>query len=130
MLARMATWISSLGVKLRILISLVQVITQLGVTFDVQYPPFFTDLLSYISLVNLSIGLLPFACVLEWVRINNFYFELLTKTLLPLTFCLMLTGTAKVLRSCEGPRGKLSGWSDACDNLCTQVDLELTKIPQ
>jgi len=117
MLAQIVRRISNLGVKLRILISLVQVITQLGVTFDVQYPPFFTDLLSYISLVNLSVGLLPFACVLEWVRMNNFYFELLTKTLMPLTFCLMLTGTAKVLRSCDGPRGKLSGWSDACDNL-------------
>jgi hypothetical protein len=50
--ARVASIVGPLGVKLRILISLCQVVSQLGVIFNVQYPPFYTSVLAAIENIN------------------------------------------------------------------------------
>ena len=103
--------IEQLGVKMKIIISLYQVLTQLGVTFDIDYPDFYEDLLSIIGSLNLDIGLLPFACV---ARIN-YYLTLLTSTLVPIFLVAVFGLLSKVLRrrntnadgtSTRGPDGE------------------------
>ena len=68
-------------VKVRILISLVQVITQLGVVFSIPYPDFYTNLLSLISVFSLDLfELMPFGCSIPYTHDHL----LLFRTLIPI----------------------------------------------
>ena len=95
-LAWLSNHSSRMAVKVRILISFMQVLTQLGLTFSIPYPSVYADMLSFLSTINFSVGLLPFACVMPFA--STYYFELLTKTLLPLVLILGCWLAAKQLR--------------------------------
>ena len=80
--AKFVAFAARFGVKLRILVSSIQVLTQLGVAFDITYPDFYSQMLSWLGSINLSVGALPFACLFP--SASSYYFELLTKTMLPI----------------------------------------------
>ena len=52
--ARVGGFISSFGVKMKILVSLYQVLTGLGMTFNIPYPDNYTNWLSKISAIELD----------------------------------------------------------------------------
>lgn len=81
-LARRLTRLSSIAVKLRILISLCQIVSQVGETFEIAYPPFYTDMLAFLSLVTIPFDLLPFGCVLP--SLDTYLFDYVVATSAPL----------------------------------------------
>lgn len=87
---------SSFGVKLRILVSFGQVISQLDVVFALQYPDVYKAMLRVLSQFNLSLDLLPTSCVLPWA--SGFAFELFFKTLTPLLMTALLLMASHLLR--------------------------------
>ena len=102
------------GVKLRILISLVQVGGQLSGVFDITYPPFFLEVLEALSSINLNIGTLPFACIYPWA--SSFYFDLLCNTLIPLGVVVGLMTVARLLRQVEKVRKRRSTTSSTASS--------------
>ena len=78
--------ISSAQVKFRIIVSLIQVIGQLGVVFSIPYPEFYKDLVSVLGMFSLDfIELMPLKCS---VAFNHDHF-LLIRTLVPLFVALL-----------------------------------------
>ena len=82
---RKAKWLArravSLQVKFRILVSLVQVVSQLGVIFAIPYPPFYDDLVSILGVFSLDIiEFMPIGCL---ITLNHDHF-LLMRTLIPI----------------------------------------------
>ena len=79
--------IDRLQVKIRIIVSLIQVIGQLGVVFAIPYPAFYSNLISSLSVITLDfLEIIPFDCT---VHLNHDHF-LLVRTLTPL-FVLLLS---------------------------------------
>ena len=73
--------IAGLQVKSRILISLVQVIGQLGGVFSIPYPPFYNDLVNALGVFTLDIfQAMPLGCT---IHLNHDHY-LLMRTLAPL----------------------------------------------
>jgi len=73
--------VQSLQVKARILISLVQVISALGVVFSIPYPPFYDDLVSILGVFSLDIfTIMPLGCMID---LNHDHY-LLMRTAIPL----------------------------------------------
>ena len=70
--------------------------SQFGILFNIRYPSFYEDLVDTLGSINLSVGLVPFDCVIPFAK--TFYFELLTKTAVPLSLVIVLSLTAKSLR--------------------------------
>ena len=68
----------SLMVKLRILISMIQVLSQLGVVYAIPFPSLYSNLLRWVGLLELNfIDILPLGCVMS----VGFHFSLLMRTL-------------------------------------------------
>ena len=88
--------VARVGKKLRIIITFFQILTQLGLTFSIAYPRFFSDLLDAVGSVNLSVGALPFACLYPFGA--TYYFDLLMKTLVPFILILVLVLCSQILR--------------------------------
>ena len=82
--------VDALMVKLRILISMVQVMTQLGIVYSIPYPEAYTLLLRWVSLLELNIiDIVPLQCVFP--AYSSYYFSLLSRTLmLPALACVPL----------------------------------------
>ena len=73
--------IMSWQVKIRILISLVQVLSALGVVFSIPYPPFYDSVVAYLGVFSLDLfTVMPLGCT---VKLNHDHY-LLMRTLLPL----------------------------------------------
>jgi len=108
--ATFASVMSSLGVKIRILISLIQVVSQLDVIFDITYPAFYTAILEGLKNINIQVNLLPFGCVLP--LLDNFIFDLVLKTATPIILVLLLSFASTVLRACSA-----TFLADACSDL-------------
>ena len=113
--ARVASILGSLGVKLRILISLCQVVSQLGVIFKVTFPPFYTEVLAAIKNINIPIDLLPFGCMAP--ELNNFLFDLVLKTATPIILVVLLVFLSRVLRKFSGGSGFGAFLAEACSDL-------------
>ncbi|KOO31505.1 mastigoneme-like protein [Chrysochromulina tobinii] len=118
--ATFASVVDSLGVKIRILISLSQVVSQLDVIFDITYPAFYTATLEGLKNINIQVNLLPFGCVLP--LLDNFFFNFVLKTATPLVLVLLLYVMSKVLRARFGgaesaQRGFGAYLADACSDL-------------
>ena len=80
--ARIISRVFRYQIKLRILIAMFQVLTQLGMVFDLSYPGLVATPLSWLSLINLDLfGLAPIDCI---VTGQNFYTSLVSTTVLPL----------------------------------------------
>jgi hypothetical protein len=45
-------------VKLRILVSLIQILSQLGVVFQIPYPPIYTDMVEWLGVFSVAHGAL------------------------------------------------------------------------
>ena len=70
--------------QVRILISLMQVLSKVGVAFATRFPPMFDQLISYLNLFALDfLDLVPLGCVFEY----SFHSLLLARTLTPLAIC-------------------------------------------
>jgi hypothetical protein len=71
--------LDALLVKLRILISTLQVLSQLGVVYSIPYPPIYTQLMRMLSLLQFDfITVVPLACIFPHA---NFFFSLAARTL-------------------------------------------------
>jgi hypothetical protein len=85
----------SLMVKLRVLISMIQVLSQLGVVYSIPFPDVYSSLLRWMGLLELNlIDLLPLGCVMT----AGFYFSLLVRTLV-LPILLLIGAAAKLFRA-------------------------------
>ena len=74
---RMNSW----QVKARILISLMQVLTALGVTFSIPYPPVYDTVVGYLGVFSLDLfEIMPLDCTIDF----NHDHSLLLRTLLPI----------------------------------------------
>ena len=84
-----------LMVKLRILISMIQVLSQIGVVYSIPFPSLYANLLRWTSLLELNfIDILPLGCVMT----VGFHFSLLVRTLV-LPALLSVALAAKVARA-------------------------------
>jgi hypothetical protein len=89
------SFFDSLMVKLRILISMVQVLSQLGVVYSIPFPSLYSNLLRWIGLLELNfIDILPLGCVMT----VGFHFSLLVRTLV-LPALLLVALAAKAVRA-------------------------------
>lgn len=84
------------AVKAKILISMAQVGSQIGRAYSITYPPIYAEVLRVAASINIPINVLPFGCVFP--DVDNFYFELVLTTTVPLVFVLALMAIAKCLR--------------------------------
>ncbi|KOO34597.1 mastigoneme-like protein [Chrysochromulina tobinii] len=112
--------VDSIGVKIRILISLSQVVSQLDMIFDITYPAVYTATLEGLKNINIQVNLLPFGCVFP--LLDNFFFDFVLKTATPLVLVLLLYVMSKVLRArFGGAEGAQRGFgaylADACSDL-------------
>lgn len=90
----------SFGVKLRILVSLYQVLGTLGVSFNIPYPETYTQLLASIGTIELNLPkLLPLDCLLGGV---SFTLTLVLQTAGPLVFIFLFDVAARWLRKRAG----------------------------
>ena len=71
-----------LNTKFRILVAMFQMLTQLGMVFDIPYPALYDQVLRWAGMINLDVvALLPLACILDDY---NFYVSLVSHCTLPL----------------------------------------------
>jgi len=76
----------SLQVKVRILISLVQVLVALGVTFSIPYPPMYDSLVAYMGIFSLDLfTVMPLGCTIDY----NHDHILVIRTLVPIVLLLL-----------------------------------------
>ena len=86
---------SGLVVKGRIFVSYVQVLLGLGVSFDIRWPPAFSALLRWLSIVHLDLpAVFPLSCIFG----IDFHTSLIASTAAPLLFALCLEALAVCLR--------------------------------
>ena len=71
-----------MGVKARILISMVQVLTQVTTTYDITFPDLYEESLSRFEALNLDASILPFGCLFP--DLDNYMFDLVLQTASPL----------------------------------------------
>lgn len=89
----MARFAASMQAKSRILVSLVQVVTQLGIVFSIPYPGLYTYLLQVFGVFTLNfVNIVPLSC---FVHLNHDH-VLLIRTLTPIGLAL----AASVARWC------------------------------
>ena len=75
----MTSSFDSLAVKLRILISMIQVLSQLSVVYSIPFPDLYSNLLRWVGLLELNfVDMLPLGCVLSL----SFHTTLMMRTLL------------------------------------------------
>lgn len=121
-LARPLTMMPSIGcisidallVKLRVLISTLQVLSQFGIVYSIPYPPIYTQLLRWLSLVQLDfISVVPLECIFP--EYANFFLSLALRTLfLPVLACIpaavWLRYRAGLLRQANQEAPSSVGW--------------------
>lgn len=78
--------VASAQTKFRILVSLVQVLGQLGIVFSIPYPDFYSDLISILGVFSLDLlEIMPLECTFN---LNHDHY-LLIRTLMPLFIALL-----------------------------------------
>jgi hypothetical protein len=97
-LRKLGALAQSCGVKLRILIALYQVLSQLGVTFAITHPTFYSQMIASVSSINLNVDMLPLACIAR--STEKYYFELLANTICPMVLVALCAGTSAALKRC------------------------------
>ena len=109
-------WYSKWQVKIKILISFYQVFVGVTPVFDIDFPPEFKQLLSYLGLLELNLfSITPLSCLFGY----NYHFNLLFSTLWPAAACgtlMLLSAQARRrARRRHGPDAisdVAEGWSD------------------
>jgi hypothetical protein len=80
--------LSEAGVKMKILVSLYQVLNGLGLVFSIPYPDTYTEMMNNIGSIELNVpSLLPIDCLLGGI---NFFHVLVIQTALPLILIAIL----------------------------------------
>jgi len=75
----------SLAVEVKILVSLIQVLSSLQVTFSIPFPPLYLKVTKWLSIVELDLfELMPLGCTFP--GLIGFHFNLVVRTVLPLGF--------------------------------------------
>ena len=93
------------GVKLKILISLYQVLNGLGMVFTIPYPNIYEDIMSQVGIINIDIGaLMPLKCIFPL----NFMHKLLIQTIGPLTVIFGLEAFARSARKASSEKKALA----------------------
>ena len=99
------SFFASLAVKLRILISMIQVLSQLSIVYSIPFPYLYASLLRWVGLLELNfVDILPLGCVFTL----SFHMALLVRTLLlpalgTIVFLLrIIRAPTKVLEACWG----------------------------
>jgi hypothetical protein len=88
-----------LGVKLRILIALIQMLSGVSVAFAIPYPEAYLSILRWISAIELNLpASLPLGCILE----VQYYHKLVIMTAIPLAVLLLLAILTRVCAQREG----------------------------
>jgi len=88
----------SAAIKVRILIALVQMLSGIGITFAIQYPPIYQAALAWLSSI-ISLDLpkaMPLGCIME----TGFFTSLILRTALPLLVIVLLVSFAQLLQRC------------------------------
>jgi len=81
-------------VRVKIFLSLIQVITQISRVFSVTFPPVFTGLLRWIGFLQLDVfTVIPLPCIFE----SDFHSLLLLRTIIPLAIMSLLSCTSWLL---------------------------------
>jgi hypothetical protein len=98
--ARKPSWVSrcsqigeSISVKLKILISLWQVISELGDSYEIRFPPLYQKAVVWFNSLSLPISVTPFACVFPSLDTYLFDFILITGMPIAIVVFLMLSST-------------------------------------
>ena len=117
------TLFDCLMIRLRILISMVQVLSQLGVVYAIRFSPLFAHLVRWMGLFELNfLQVLPFDCVLDL----SFHGALLIRTL-----ALPVLGVVMALASVANPKLreliKTKGVAKGLASAASRKLLELTK---
>ena len=95
--------IASAQIKFRIIVSLIQVIGQLGIVFSIPYPDLYSDLISILGVFSLDLlEIMPLKCSFA---LNHDHF-LLIRTLLPLAIALVILVARHCLRTCATRKRK------------------------
>ena len=113
----------SLQVKLRIIISFIQVLNSLGVVFSIPYPKFYDSLVAYLNVFSLDVfAVMPLGCTIDF----NHDDYLLMRTLIPLGLLAIsfryrwrLMGLAQQARGGEQREGGAA--RDANESLADQL---------
>jgi hypothetical protein len=95
--ARLIELAGRLGVKARILISLAQVLSQVTTTYDITFPDLYSEMLSTMGRVSVPIKFLPFGCISP--DLDNYMFDLVLQTAMPLLLMLVLEAIRNVLKA-------------------------------
>ena len=123
---RLSKMSMSLGVKLRILVSLYQVLGSLGITFNIPYPEAYTQLLASIGTIELNLPkLLPLDCLLGGI---SFATTLVLQTAAPLVLVFIFDLAARWLRKRAARlpvRGGHEPLSALLADLCTTLSFIL-----
>ena len=84
----------SILVKLRILISSMQIVKGVGMTFNIPWPPIFSSLLAWFSALDFDLpSMVPLSCIMS----VNFHTSLVLSTALPLGVCFLLFVVSRAL---------------------------------
>ncbi len=94
------------AVKIRILVSLYQVTSGLGSVYDIEFPSWYNDIVSWPgSILNLNLPrMVPISCTLPFA--SGYYFSLFLRTGGYLAVILLLFGTGRVMMR-RHPSGRL-----------------------
>ena len=100
-LGRAHALLSGFQVKLKVLISLVQVLNGMGFVFSIKYPAIMTnavDSVSSIFEIDLN-SAMPLDCIFPM----NYFGKLILRTALPLVVYVLMLIAAKIFRKCNKP---------------------------
>jgi hypothetical protein len=105
--SRVGSFVGTFGVKLKILISLYQVLTSIGTVFKIPYPDEYSELLNDVSAIELNLpSLLPLDCLFGGI---SFLHVLIIQTAVPAVVIFLLETAAKILLSGAGAVSEPSG---------------------
>ena len=108
--SRCSSWASrharSLGVRARILIAMFQVLSGIGIVYDIPYPDSYGKLLQWLGTIELDfIDALPIGCLIN----VSFHLVLLVRTIAPLSLIILFKVTGSAVRPWS------SKTTDACE---------------
>jgi len=101
---------SGVEMKLKILVSLFQMLQGIGITFEIRWPSVYANFLNFLgSIIQLDLPkAMPFDCISNF----GFFGSLLMRTLLPIFLIIVLIFSSKLLRSQHTKAADMcsSGW--------------------
>ena len=116
------------GVRIRILISLFQVLQGVGIVFAINYPPFYRQILNWLGKITLIDLELPHIMPLGCVYTINFCVRLGMRTAAPIGLCTILIGLGMLLRL-SGGKQRLVDINSVSDDGILNPPTEVRLVP-